>query len=196
MEGTDMLASNIYRSPHCFQTKNILKAFQIETEIDQFFGTLESQQLFKGLDTKDFRMGIYRGFGSGANSKNIRSDLECFAQEQMNLNGKCITYWAVFDEVIDCDQKDFEKRLKQETAALCDSVSDFNVTVNGKDFFTLGLHKNSENLACRFSHPTIVFNMCEQLTIPGRLIGKKTSDLISSLIPSRRDIIREYEICG
>ena len=137
----------------------------------------------KAIKTDEYRIGIYKNFGSGQSSPQLFRDLNLFLLEQKASNSPYLSYWAAFPELKNLSEDDFEKALWAELSALASidqepwdshfsseaSDKNFCFSLGGQAFFVVGLHKNSSRKSRQFEYPSLVFNLYEQFEIITRL---------------------------
>jgi Uncharacterized conserved protein len=132
----------------------------------------------KTLSTSQYRMGVYGELGSGKFSRRLAEDLIAFKEAQKDTGSLELSLFAVFPDLTDFTEEEFEDRLWQELSYLTghagidttwdprfsDNPEDENFcfSLAGSAYFVVGLHKNSSRLSRRLTHPTLVFNVYEQ----------------------------------
>lgn len=132
----------------------------------------------KSVRENDFMVGVYDNFGAGEFWKEIRQDIQFFLRRQQETQSTYLTYWAIFDGANEFSESEFETKMWNELSYLSseekkssdwssDAVSDpsqpgFCLSIDGKTFFVVGMHRQSSRLGRRFSQPALVFNAIEQ----------------------------------
>lgn len=139
----------------------------------------------KTLSTRQYEVGVYGTLGEGVHSQRLASALLAYRDKQKQTDSLELAYFAVFPELIQMDEEDFEQRLWQELFYLTEVPSidhtwdpafsnnpndkNFCFSLGGTAFFVVGLHLNSSRLSRRIRYPTLVFNVYEQFkTLAGR----------------------------
>ncbi len=131
----------------------------------------------KSLHQKDYQVGLYDKFGSAKSWRNLRNDLLFFIQEQKKSQSIYLSFWAVF-EPADFSEDEFETALWNELSHLTsvenrptdwneNNTSDplapeFRLSLDGVDFFIVGLHAKSSRKSRQFPYPTLIFNVFDQ----------------------------------
>ncbi|QLY26391.1 guanitoxin biosynthesis heme-dependent pre-guanitoxin N-hydroxylase GntA [Bdellovibrio sp. KM01] len=132
----------------------------------------------KTLSTGQCRMGMFGVLGAGDQSARLAADLLALRDEQKKTGSLELSYFAVFPDLIDMDEEDFERRLWKELShltevphidqswdtAFSDNPEDKNFcfSLGGTAFFVVGMHQQSSRLSRRIRYPTLVFNVYEQ----------------------------------
>ena len=137
----------------------------------------------RAIKKGDYRVGVYKGFGTGHSSQLLKDDLLTFLTEQKKTDSAYLTFIASFPEDFILSETDFENRLWQElsaVSALDQSPWDpqfsedpkdkkFCFSLGGSAFFVVGLHAKSSRESRTFHYPTLIFNLYEQFEIITRL---------------------------
>ncbi len=137
----------------------------------------------KAVKTNDYRVGIYKNFGTGESSPQLFRDLNLFLEEQKASNSPYLSFWAAFPDLKYFSEDDFEKALWGELSALASmdkkpwdpkfsseaSDKNFCFSLSGEAFFVVGLHQHSSRKSRQFEYPSLVFNLYEQFEIITRL---------------------------
>lgn len=126
----------------------------------------------------EYVVGVYEDFGSARFWREIREDLRAFLEEQKRTDSTFLTYWAVFQGRSEFTEEDFETRLWKELSHLSSieqrstdwptlesadpQTPGFCLSIEGHEFFVVGLHPGSSRTARRFSQPALVFNAIAQ----------------------------------
>ncbi|WP_413586992.1 guanitoxin biosynthesis heme-dependent pre-guanitoxin N-hydroxylase GntA [Bdellovibrio sp. HCB274] len=132
----------------------------------------------KTLSTGQYHTGVYGTLGSGEHAERLARNLISFRDEQKKTGSLELSYFAVFPDLNEMDEVDFEQRLWRELSflsqvssvdqtwdpAFSDNPADKNFcfSLAGSAFFVVGLHANSSRLSRRIKYPTLVFNVYEQ----------------------------------
>jgi FPC/CPF motif-containing protein YcgG len=132
----------------------------------------------QSLLKKEYRMEVYQDFGEGVASIRLARDLLAFREEYETSNLPYLSFFAVFDDMREFSEEDFEKRLWQELSYLTSveglsqkwdpefsenpEDKNFCFSLDGTAFFVVGMHPNSSRKGRQFPHPTLVFNVYKQ----------------------------------
>ena len=125
----------------------------------------------------DYQVGLYGRIGHADTWRELRRDLLFFLQEQKKSASIYLTFWAIFEPGT-LSEDDFERAMWAELSALTSEESkdqdwrdpahadpsskEFRFSLEGSEFFVVGLHPQSSRLGRRFSRPALVFNVFEQ----------------------------------
>lgn len=126
----------------------------------------------------DYWLKTYSNFGKVYQRNKLRNNLLQYIEEQAKNGSNYFTFWAVFKDMDDLSEDEFEKLLWDELSSLS-SVEDLNqdkdnrfstnpedknfcFSIGGKAFFVVGLHPKSSRASRRFPWPTLIFNLFEQ----------------------------------
>lgn len=132
----------------------------------------------KTLSTGQYRTGVFGALGAGDHSGRLAKDLLALRDEQQKTGSLELSYFAVFPDLVDMNEEDFERRLWKELShltevphidqswdpAFSDNPEDKNFcfSLGGTAFFVVGMHQNSSRLSRQTRYPTLVFNVYEQ----------------------------------
>ena len=130
------------------------------------------------LRHRDYLLGIYSGFGTGASWRELREDLLYFLAEARRSKSPYLTFWAIFPGETAASEESYERQFWNELSHLTsiedresdwagDPVVDpadqaFQIRLEGEALFAVGLHPVSERRGRRFSCCAIVFNAFSQ----------------------------------
>lgn len=132
----------------------------------------------QSLTQHEYKIGVYKGFGTGISAEQLGRDLNAFKQQQKATDSIYLSFFAVFDDLEFESEKAFEEAMWRELSFLSakdapgtpwdshfsDDPKDKNFcfSFGGEAFFIVGLHPKSSRLARQFPYPTLVFNLYEQ----------------------------------
>ena len=152
----------------------------IETQIESLLSQKDYPCVaaLKSYHSDEYRVGFYRGFGSGGDWKQLRNDLLYFLQEQRNSKSIYLTFWAIFLDSELVTEEEFEKSLWSQLSWLTSiekrdldwgphrdsnpEAPGFCMSLGGEPFFVVGMHPNSSRKARKFPFSTLIFNVFEQ----------------------------------
>ena len=129
---------------------------------------------------KDYHLKTYEHFGGYHQRPDLREDLLNYLSEYEKSGSPYFTFWAVFKDVNNLDEDQFELSMWRELSAFIDDPSskNFCFSLGGRVFFVAGLHPASTRLSRRFPWPALVFNTFEQFeTIEANPMVELYSDL-------------------
>lgn len=131
----------------------------------------------KSYHRDDYQVGFYDEFGTGQSWKDLRRDLQYFVQEQQKSASIYLSFWAVFKDAL-LSEEEYEEAMWRELSSLTSSEdrerdwgqslnSDpnepaFRFSLEGREFFVVGMHPKSSRLARQISAPTMIFNVSSQ----------------------------------
>lgn len=133
----------------------------------------------KSFEHNEYLVGIYDcDIGSGAQAKQVLSDILYFRDQQKASNSLYMSYWAIFTGPNALDEADYEDRMWQELSMVSahqDAATpwdpnfssdprqpNFCPSFGGDAFFIVGMHSKSSREPRRFPFPSIIFNLYEQ----------------------------------
>lgn len=132
----------------------------------------------KTLATQQYQVGVFGALGAGSDSLRLAQELIQFRDEQKASGSLELSYFALFPDLVDMSEEDFEERLWQELSFLADVPTphpnwdpafssdpqdkNFCFSLDGSAFFVVGMHFNSSRLSRTIRIPTLVFNLYEQ----------------------------------
>ncbi len=132
----------------------------------------------KSVIEKEYRIGVYRGFGRGQNTLKLAQDLFLFQQEVQSSGSIYLSFWATFPFDVCENESRFEESLWEELSLLAaasgfdsswdpkvssdPTTPEFCFSFNGSAFFVVGLHPQSSRLSRRFFCPSLIFNVFSQ----------------------------------
>lgn len=127
---------------------------------------------------KDYWLKSYENFGGCYQRPDLREDLLSYLSEYETSQSPFFTFWAVFNDVDNLDEDQFELSMWRELSSLTSTAThgsdtnprfssdplskNFCFTIGGHAFFVVGLHPASSRLSRRFPWPALVFNTFEQ----------------------------------
>jgi FPC/CPF motif-containing protein YcgG len=137
----------------------------------------------RAVKTNDYRIGIYKNFGSAQSCQELYRDLNLFLQEQKTSNSPYLSFWAAFPDQKNFSEDDFESALWSELSALSQldqkpwdpnfssdaSDKNFCFSLDGQAYFVVGLHQQSSRKSRQFEYPSLVFNLYEKFEMITRL---------------------------
>ena len=146
---------------------------------------------------KDYWMKTYENFGGYFQRPDLRADLLNYLGEYKKGSTPYFSFWAVFDDVTNLNEDQFELNMWRELTALTSastqaanhdarfnedpSSKNFCFSIGGRAFFVVGLHPASSRLSRRFPWPALVFNTFEQFeTVQANPMVELYSDLWES----------------
>ena len=126
----------------------------------------------------DYWLKTYSNFGKVHQRSELRNNLLQYIEEQAKNGSNYFTFWAVFKDMEDLSEEEFEKLLWDELSSLASvetleqdkdkrfstnpEEKNFCFSIGGKAFFVVGLHPKSSRISRRFPWPTLIFNLFEQ----------------------------------
>lgn len=138
---------------------------------------------------KDYWLKAYENFGEHDQRPELREDLLNYLDEYKKSSSPYFTFWAVFKDVNNLDEDQFEINMWRELSSLKSidshqfdgnpafsddpSSKNFCFSIGGHAFFVVGLHPASSRLSRRFPWPALVFNTYEQFdsVSPNPMVG-------------------------
>lgn len=133
---------------------------------------------------KDYWLKCYENFGGYQERPDLREDLLNNLAEFEKSKSPYFTFWAVFDDVNNLDEDQFELNMWRELSALSPASNhsrNYCLCIGGRVFFVAGLHPASSRLSRRFPWPALVFNTFEQFeTVQANPMVELYSDLWES----------------
>jgi FPC/CPF motif-containing protein YcgG len=131
----------------------------------------------RSFHADEYQVGLYGELGTGKTWRDLRRDLLYFLKLQKKSASIYLTFWAVFSTA-DVDETQFERAMWEELSYLTSTESkdvdwarrefsnpdskDFRFSLEGSEFFVVGLHPSSSRRGRKFPFPTLVFNVFEQ----------------------------------
>ena len=102
---------------------------------------------------KDYCLKVYENFGGALHRPDLRTDLLKYIEEYERNLSPYFTFWAVFKDVSNLSEDQFENSMRREMASL---------PIDGRHFFVVGLHPASSRLSRRFPWPALVLYTFDQ----------------------------------
>jgi len=128
----------------------------------------------------DYLVGIYQGFETGLNSRELVQDLLYFRKKQKESGSPYASFWAVFPMAFVQNETDFENQLWKQLSYLSavgnqnsqwdpQFSSDpenprFCFSLHGEALFVVGVSPVSSRKGRRFPFPSFIFNYYDQFT--------------------------------
>jgi FPC/CPF motif-containing protein YcgG len=159
-------------------TGTVLKEFESDISSLVFSNNYPCIAALKTLSTGQYHTGVFGTLGEGDHSARLATALLELRDEQKKTGSLELSYFAVFPDLTEMDEEEFERRLWRELSlmtqvpdidktwdpAFSDNPEDKNFcfSLGGTAFFVVGMHANSSRISRRLRYPTLVFNVYEQ----------------------------------
>lgn len=150
------------------------------------------------FNRQDYRFGLYPALASDAAVAALCHDLYEFCHEFPVLDGRLVTFVALFRGGAGHSELQFEQALWRQLQAMhaldaehfdwdarvaSDPGADqFSFSMGGRGMFIVGLHPAASRRARVFPHPALVFNLHEQFE---RLRQRGKFDMLKQMIRAR-----------
>lgn len=130
------------------------------------------------LNSQSYCLAVYHQLAGRETTDLLGRDLYEFTRSDLRLESEYATFVAVFRKPAAANERQFEKRMWQQLAALnrIDAVNhewdtnvrsdtadpQFSFSFGGQALYVIGMHPNSSRMARRFRWPVLIFNPHEQ----------------------------------
>lgn len=158
--------------------ETVLKDFEQDISSLVFANNYPCIAALKTLSTRQYSTGVFGELGAGNQSHRLATELLAMRDEQKRTGSLELSFFAVFPDLADMSEDEFEQRLWKELSllttvpgidptwdpAFSENPEDKNFCfcLGGTAFFVVGMHPNSSRLSRRIRFPTLVFNVYEQ----------------------------------